>query len=40
MKNGQMVGTARVEDVSEDEVLGMIISGRCPPGAQPGPGAL
>ena len=40
MKNGQMVGTARVEDVTKDEVLGMIILGKCPPGATPGPGAL
>ena len=39
MKNGQLVGTARVEDVTEDEVLGMIILGKCPPGAVPGPGA-
>ena len=40
MKNGQVVGTARVEDVTEDEILGMIILGKCPPGAIPGPGAL
>ncbi|TCD15482.1 sugar ABC transporter ATP-binding protein [Oricola cellulosilytica] len=40
MKNGQMVGTARTEDVTKDEVLGMIILGKCPPGATPGPGAL
>ena len=40
MKNGQVVGTARVEDVTQDEVLGMIIAGKCPPGAAPGPGAL
>ena len=40
MKNGRIVGTARVEDVSKDEVLGMIILGKCPPGAIPGPGAL
>jgi D-xylose transport system ATP-binding protein len=40
MKNGRIVGTAKVEDVSKDEVLGMIILGRCPPGAVPGPGAL
>jgi ABC-type sugar transport system ATPase subunit len=33
MKNGQVVGTARVGDVSEDDVLGMIILGKCPPGA-------
>ena len=40
MKNGKMVGTARTEDVTKDEVLGMIILGKCPPGAQPGPGAM
>jgi D-xylose transport system ATP-binding protein len=39
MKNGRVVGTARVADVSKDEVLGMIILGKCPPGAIPGPGA-
>ncbi|MBX3567029.1 MAG: sugar ABC transporter ATP-binding protein [Rhizobiaceae bacterium] len=40
MKNGQVVGTARTEDVTKDEVLGMIILGKCPPGAEPGPGAM
>ncbi|MGH6763624.1 MAG: ATP-binding cassette domain-containing protein [Phyllobacterium sp.] len=40
MKNGQVVGTANVTDVTEDEVLGMIILGKCPPGATPGPGAI
>jgi D-xylose transport system ATP-binding protein len=40
MKNGRIVGTARVADVSKDDVLGMIILGRCPPGAMPGPGAM
>jgi len=40
MKNGQVVGTAGVQDVTEDEILGMIILGKCPPGAIPGPGAL
>lgn len=39
MKNGQVVGSARTADVTEDEVLGMIILGKCPPGATPGPGA-
>ena len=39
MKNGRVVGTARVADVSKDDVLGMIILGKCPPGAIPGPGA-
>ena len=40
MKNGQVVGTARTTDVTKDEVLGMIIMGKCPPGAIPGPGAM
>ena len=40
MKNGQVVGTARTTDVTKDEVLGMIILGKCPPGAIPGPGAI
>ena len=40
MKNGRVVGTARTEDVTKDEVLGMIILGKCPPGAIPGPGAM
>ena len=40
MKNGQMVGYARTSDVTKDEVLGMIILGKCPPGAEPGPGAI
>jgi D-xylose transport system ATP-binding protein len=39
MKNGQLVGSAAVADVTEDEVLGMVILGKCPPGAKPGPGA-
>jgi len=39
MKNGQVVGTARTSDVTKDEVLGMIILGKCPPAAVPGPGA-
>lgn len=39
MKNGKMVGSAKVGDVTKDEVLGMIILGKCPPGAVPGPGA-
>ncbi|MHA1523370.1 MAG: ATP-binding cassette domain-containing protein [Alphaproteobacteria bacterium] len=30
MKNGKMVGTARTSDVSKDDVLGMIISGKLP----------
>src|SRR4029079_186376 len=40
MKNGRVVGTARTSDVTKDEVLGMIILGKCPPGAVPGPGAV
>ena len=40
MKNGQVVGSARTADVTKDEVLGMIILGKCPPGAIPGPGAM
>jgi D-xylose transport system ATP-binding protein len=40
MKNGRVVGTARIADVTKDEVLGMIILGKCPPGAMPGPGAI
>jgi len=39
MKNGQVVGSADVSDVTKDEVLGMIILGKCPGGATPGPGA-
>jgi D-xylose transport system ATP-binding protein len=33
MKNGQLVGTVRTEDVTQDEVLGMIILGKMPGGA-------
>ncbi len=40
MKNGQIVGGAKTSDVTKDEVLGMIILGKCPPGATPGPGAM
>jgi D-xylose transport system ATP-binding protein len=40
MKNGRVVGTAKVSDVTKDEVLGMIIMGKVPPGAVPGPGAI
>jgi D-xylose transport system ATP-binding protein len=32
MKNGRMVGTYRTSDVTEDEVLGMIIAGKQPEG--------
>lgn len=40
MKNGKVVGHARTQDVTKDEVLGMIIMGKVPPGAVPGPGAM
>ena len=40
MKNGQIVGTVKVDEVSEDDMLGMIIAGKCPPNAVPGPGAM
>lgn len=30
MKNGQMIGTERVEDVTEDDILSMIIMGKNP----------
>ena len=40
MKNGKVVGSARTKDVTQDEVLGMIIAGKCPKGAIPGPGAM
>ncbi|MBV8662252.1 MAG: sugar ABC transporter ATP-binding protein [Hyphomicrobiales bacterium] len=40
MKNGQVVGVGPVKDLTKDEVLGMIILGKCPPGATPGPGAM
>lgn len=30
MKNGQMIGTERVEDVTEDDILSMIIMGKKP----------
>ncbi|GHA58695.1 sugar ABC transporter ATP-binding protein [Amylibacter ulvae] len=40
MKNGKMVGYAKTTDVTKDEVLGMIILGKCPDGAIPGPGAM
>ncbi len=40
MKNGKIVGNVKTADVTKDEVLGMIILGKCPPSAIPGPGAL
>ncbi|KKL64224.1 hypothetical protein LCGC14_2167160, partial [marine sediment metagenome] len=30
MKNGKLVGTERVEDVTDDDILGMIILGKQP----------
>jgi D-xylose transport system ATP-binding protein len=30
MKNGRLVGTERVEDVTEDDILSMIILGKNP----------
>ncbi len=40
MKNGRVVGTGPVSAMTKDEVLGMIILGKCPPGATPGPGSV
>ncbi|MDW4496579.1 ATP-binding cassette domain-containing protein [Sulfitobacter sp. D35] len=40
MKNGQLVGSARTSDVTHDEVLGMIILGKCPETALPGNGSV
>ncbi len=40
MKNGKVVGTASTKDVTHDDVLGMIIAGKCPRAAIPGPGAM
>ena len=39
MKNGKLVGSANSVDVTKDEVLGMIILGKVPENAIPGPGA-
>jgi len=39
MRGGQVVGEVEADRVSEDELLGMIISGRCPDHAVSGPGA-
>lgn len=39
MKNGQIVGIVRSKDVTKDDVLAMIILGKNPPSAIPGPGA-
>jgi D-xylose transport system ATP-binding protein len=40
MKNGRLVGTAPTGAVTKDEVLGMIILGKCPAAAVRGPGAM
>ena len=40
MHMGSIVGTVKREDVTTDQVLAMIILGKCPPGAVPGPGAM
>jgi D-xylose transport system ATP-binding protein len=40
MKNGKVVGTVMTKDVTHDDVLGMIIAGKCPEKAVRGPGAL
>jgi D-xylose transport system ATP-binding protein len=32
IKNGQLIGTRRTQDVTKDEVLGMIIMGKLPEG--------
>jgi len=40
MKNGEIVGSAKVDEVTQDEILGMIIAGKCPANATPGPGAV
>ena len=34
MKNGKRIGTYRTQDVTEDEVLGMIIAGKAPTGKE------
>ncbi|WP_226781295.1 ATP-binding cassette domain-containing protein [Oceaniglobus trochenteri] len=39
MKGGQEVGSGRISEVTKDEVLGMVIMGRCPAQIRPGPGA-
>ena len=37
MKNGRLVGTYRTDDVTEDEVLGIIIAGKRPEGKEQAP---
>lgn len=39
LKNGEIVGTAAIDDVTSEEVLAMIILGKCAPKAIPGLGA-
>ena len=39
MKGGRLVGDGPTDAVDQDEVLGMIIAGRCPAQITPGPGA-
>ena len=39
LKNGQLVGSAPVDQVSQDDVLGMIILGKLPPQLENGGGA-
>lgn len=39
MRGGQVVGEVAAAEVSEDDLLGMIISGKCPPQAKAGPAA-
>jgi len=39
MRGGRIVGTVAAEAATEDDLLGMIISGKCPETAKPGPGA-
>ena len=40
MKNAKVVGSVNTKDVTKDEVLAMIILGKLPPSAIPGPGAM
>jgi len=40
MRGGRVVGTVAANDVTEDDLLGMIIAGKCPANAEAGPGAM
>lgn len=40
MRGGRIVGEVEADATTEDDLLGMIISGKCPDTALPGPGAL